>query len=211
MNVSGTIGTKHTIATYDEAFKLTQKNKVLLSELDFICFQRTGASLKTADVVWAFGNDIYEHTIDKNDVSVIVEHLQDKIDIFDIGVDPGNWPKWKKKAIKENWQKNDWINFVSSKSVEEIDSEEEEDDANDSEWNPGSESEEEEDEEEDSEEEEEEEEEESSEDSASEDEIELADDSDSEELADDELEAEEVSESESSEDNRSNKRRKLNI
>ena len=204
MNVSGTIGTKHTTATYDGAFKLSQKNKVLLEELDFICFQRTGVSLKTVDVVWVHGGQYYEHTIDKKDIENIVACLQDKIDIFDIGADPGNWSRWKKKAIEEKWQKNDWINFVSSISVE---TQSDDDEQNDSEWDPGSSEDEssEDDEEDDEDEADEEDDEEDEEESSEEEEIELAEDS-HDEPYDDESEAEEVDEV----DNHPTKRRKLN-
>ena len=204
MNVSGTIGTKHTTATYDGAFKLSQKNKVLLEELDFICFQRTGVSLKTVDVVWVHDHQYYEHTIDKKDIDNIVACLQDKIDIFDIGSDPGNWSRWKKKAIEEKWQKNDWINFVSSISVE---TQSDEDDQNDSEWDPGSSEDESSEDEADDEDEADEADDDEDEESSEEEEIELAEDS-HDEPSDDESEAEEVDEVD--EVDNPTKRRKLN-
>jgi len=165
MNVSGTIGSTLSVATYKEHFTLTQKKKILLNSLEFVCFQRTGTNTKSVDVVWISSNNVYEQTIDKNEMHTISEHLS-KIPTFDIGPDPGKWSKWKKKAIDENWSHSQWNDFLSSIAVAECNSEDEMDDMDD-EWKPSS-NEEESEESEESEEEESEEEE--SEDEESEDE-----------------------------------------
>ena len=133
MNVSGTIGSTLSVATYKEHFTLTQKKKILLNSLEFVCFQRTGTNTKSVDVVWISSNNVYEQTIDKNEMHTILEHGP-PVPTFDIGPDPGKWSKWKKKAISENWSHSQWNDFLSSIAV---DSNDEIDDTDD-EWKPSS-------------------------------------------------------------------------
>jgi nucleosome binding factor SPN SPT16 subunit len=155
MNISGTIGSTLSVATYKDHFTLTQKKKSLMNSLDFICFQRTWAGTRTIDVVWISSNNMYEQTIDKKEMHTILEHGP-SVPTFDIGPDPGKWSKWKKKAIDENWSHSQWNDFLSSIAVAPYSNDEMDD--MDDEWKPSSNDEESssESEEEDSEEEEEE-------------------------------------------------------